>query len=347
MTKLKTLAVVAAGLLLVGLAPLSASEHNKKTELEVNEPIEIPGTVLPPGDYVMELVNTQQNNHIVRFMNKDESKTIATVLAVPNERVQPTGTTQLKFYETPLDAPPALRAWFFPGDESGQEFAYPEKRASELSAYSHRYVPSVPDSMSPDQIVSVHVEYMSPEHTKTSAKAAGDANWKADQRMSSSSAYATFGDQQQARKPQTALESRIRKELVTLPYYSVWDHFEFKVNNGNVTLMGEVHRPTLKVDAARAVSRIEGVKHVDNNIEVLPTSPQDDQIRQAVYRAVYGQPALERYQMRAVPPIHIIVDQGNVTLEGTVANKTDKTLAGVQAKTVNGVFSVENNLQIG
>jgi len=94
------------------------------------------------------------------------------------------------------------------------------------------------------------------------------------------------------------------------------------------------------------VKRIEGVEKVINNIEALPTSPNDDRIRRAVYRAVYGNSVLSQYQLRAVPPIHIIVNKGHVTLEGVVARKMDKQVAGMQTNSVSGVFSVTNNLQV-
>src|SRR3954464_10552598 len=132
----------------------------------------------------------------------------------------------------------------------------------------------------------------------------------------------------------------IRHELVMLPYYGVFDNLAYRVDGYKVTLMGQVTRPTLKSDAERVVKDIEGVEKVINNIEVLPLSPNDDRIRMAVYRAVYGQPALNRYALNAVPPIHIIVKNGNVTLEGVVANEGDKNLANIQANQVSGVFAV-------
>ena len=138
-----------------------------------------------------------------------------------------------------------------------------------------------------------------------------------------------------------------RHELVMLPYYGVFDNLSYKVDpDGTVTLMGEVARPTLKSDAENSVKRIEGVEKVVNNIKVLPTSPNDDRIRRAVYRAIYGNTALSQYQIRAVPPIHIIVDNGHVFLEGVVARTMDKQIAGVQANSVSGVFSVQNNLRV-
>src|SRR5437667_7085610 len=138
----------------------------------------------------------------------------------------------------------------------------------------------------------------------------------------------------------------VRHELVMLPYYGVFDNLAFKVDGSTVTLMGQVTRPTLKSDAERVVKGIEGVEKVVNNIEVLPVSPNDERIRLAVYRAIYGQPGLQRYGLQAVPPIHIIVNSGNVTLEGVVASEGDKNIANLQANGVSGVFSVKNNLRI-
>jgi BON domain len=150
-----------------------------------------------------------------------------------------------------------------------------------------------------------------------------------------------------AAEPQLSrMESQVRRELVMLPFYGVFDNLSFKVQGSQVTLMGQVTRPTLKTSAERVVKSIEGVDKVDNQIEVLPNSPNDDSIRLAVYRAVYSQAALQRYQIRAVPPIHIIVKNGNLTLEGVVATESDKNIAGVQANGVSGVFSVTNNLRV-
>jgi hyperosmotically inducible protein len=143
------------------------------------------------------------------------------------------------------------------------------------------------------------------------------------------------------------LSKEIRHELVMLPYYTVFDDLAYKVNGGTVTLYGAVTNPVLKSDAERAVRRVEGVQNVVNNIEVLPVSPNDDQIRRAVYRAIYSQPGLDMYSLRAVPTIHIIVKNGHVTLTGAVANQADKQRAEIAAKGVPGVFSVTNNIQIG
>jgi len=142
------------------------------------------------------------------------------------------------------------------------------------------------------------------------------------------------------------LEREVRHELVTLPYYDVFDNLEYRIDGEQVTLSGQVVRPTLKSGAENVVKNIEGVEKVTNNIEVLPLSPNDDRLRIAVYRAIYGHTALQVYSIRSVPPIHIIVKNGNVTLEGVVANEGDKNIANIQANGVSGVFSVKNNLRV-
>ena len=145
---------------------------------------------------------------------------------------------------------------------------------------------------------------------------------------------------------QDRIAREVRHELVMLPYYGVFDNLIYRVDGRAVTLMGQVTRPTLKSDAERAVKGIEGVERVSNEIRVLPASPMDDRIRIAEYRTIYSQPGLDRYAMQAVPPIHIIVDNGRVALEGAVGSQADKDMAGVRANSVSGVFSVENHLQV-
>ena len=136
----------------------------------------------------------------------------------------------------------------------------------------------------------------------------------------------------------------VRHELVLLPWYSVFDNLAYKVEGDRVTLLGQVVRPVLKDDAEAVVKRIEGVAKVVNNIEVLPLSPNDDRIRRAVYRAIYGNSVLQRYSLQAVPPIHIIVKNGHVTLEGVVATEMEKNVARIQANGVPGTFSVTDHL---
>lgn len=139
----------------------------------------------------------------------------------------------------------------------------------------------------------------------------------------------------------------VRHELAMLPYYNVFDNLAFRVDGSTVTLMGQVlPTPNLKSDAENAVKHIEGVTRVINNIQVLPLSPMDDQIRREEFRAIYSFPSLNKYAIQAIPPIHIIVDNGRVTLVGVVDNQADKDAAGIRANTVPNVFGVTNELQV-
>lgn len=165
------------------------------------------------------------------------------------------------------------------------------------------------------------------------------------------------------------IAEEVRKQIVTLPQYGVFDNIHFGISpDGTVVLRGDASRPTLKSSAENVVKRIEGVEKVDNQIEVLPTSPNDDRIRAAVYRAVYSAAPLQKYTsnrggprmpsvaraaggITADPPlgfhaIHIIVRNGNVTLTGVVNSEADMSLAGIRASGVPGVFSVDNQIQV-
>jgi hyperosmotically inducible protein len=146
--------------------------------------------------------------------------------------------------------------------------------------------------------------------------------------------------------PGSRIEREVRHELLMLPYYTIFDSLAFRVDGSTVTLMGEVTRPVLKDDAERAVKKVEGVESVKNEIRVLPLSSFDDRIRIAAFRAIYDAPALNRYAHQAMPPIHIIVDNGRITLEGVVANEFDRNLAYMKALGVHGAFSVTNHLKI-
>src|SRR6516164_8699526 len=152
--------------------------------------------------------------------------------------------------------------------------------------------------------------------------------------------------QRSDQKMQDNLRKEVRHQLLLLPYYSVFDNLLFKVAGDKVTLLGQVVRPSLKSDAESAVKGMEGVAAVDNQIEVLPVSAMDEQLRRAVYRAIYGDAVLSRYGMSALPPIHIIVKNGRVMLEGAVDSESDKNLANLRTNAVPNVFSVTNNLTI-
>jgi hyperosmotically inducible protein len=142
------------------------------------------------------------------------------------------------------------------------------------------------------------------------------------------------------------LSEDVRRHLVMLPWYGVFDNFEYSVQGNAVVLSGQVTRPTLKSDAEAVVKKIQGVTSVVNNIEVLPLSPADDKIRMDVYRAIFSATGLDQYAMRAVPPIHIVVKNGHVTLSGVVSRSGDRDHAAIVAKGVSGVFSVTNNLRV-
>lgn len=149
-----------------------------------------------------------------------------------------------------------------------------------------------------------------------------------------------------SQKSTERIQKEVRHELVMLPFLDVFDNLAYKVDGYNVTLLGQVTRPSLKTDAERAVKSIEGVENVDNQIEVLPTSPNDDRLRLRLYQAIYGFAPLQKYAMPVIKPIRIIVRNGHVSLEGVVDNEGDKNMAGIRANGVPGIFSVKNNLVV-
>jgi hyperosmotically inducible protein len=145
---------------------------------------------------------------------------------------------------------------------------------------------------------------------------------------------------------QDRLVREVRHELIMLPYFGVFDNLSFRIQGRTVILEGQVVQPVMKKDAENSVKQIEGVEKVVNNIEVLPPSPMDDRIRRAVYRSIYSYGPLFKYGGMAVPPIHIIVRNGRVTLEGVVDSEADKNLAGMRANQVPGTFQITNNLRV-
>jgi hyperosmotically inducible protein len=144
----------------------------------------------------------------------------------------------------------------------------------------------------------------------------------------------------------SSLENEVRHELVMLPYFGVFDNLSFQVQGDHVILSGQVTRPTLRSSAENVVKQIEGVEKITNNIEVLPLSPFDDRIRMAAYYSIYGYGPLNRYALGSQPPIRIIVKNGNITLQGVVANEMDANLANMSARSVSGAFSVTNELRV-
>lgn len=184
--KMKMLAACGMALAL-GLAAAQnaeASEWNQKTILTVDETIEVPGALLDPGTYVMKLVDSDANRHIVQFTNEREDQVLSTVIAIPNKRLEPTGDTEFAWYETPAGQPPAMRAWFFPGELSGQEFVYDERRGSQLAASARRSVPTTAETLGADDDTLVYRETeiyaMTPERERTDVETAAASNEAAD-----------------------------------------------------------------------------------------------------------------------------------------------------------------------
>lgn len=145
---------------------------------------------------------------------------------------------------------------------------------------------------------------------------------------------------------QERITQDVYHQLTMLPQLSIFDNLSYKVNGHTVTLMGHVRNAVLKSEAEDAVKHIEGVTTVNNQIQILPPSPNDDLIRREVARAIFNDNRLFPYAIQAVPPIHIIVDGGHVTLDGAVNSQADKNQAGLRANSVPGVFSVKNNLKV-
>ena len=154
------------------------------------------------------------------------------------------------------------------------------------------------------------------------------------------------GHNAQQTRSEVQLAKEVRHQLVMLPYLTLFDNLEYKVEGSTVTLSGYVVNPSLKPDAGRVVKNIEGVTKVNNEIKVLPPSSMDAQIRRQEYRSIYGYAGLWKYAMGALPPVHIVVDNGHVMLFGIVDSQADKNLIGLRAKTVPNVFSVQNDLQV-
>jgi hypothetical protein len=157
------LAVASIGLLGIAFAPSApADEWNKKTVMTVNEPFQVPNQVLPAGTYVSKLLDSPSDRHIVQIFNADESHLFTTILAIPNYRIQPTGKTVFTFWETPPGQPKALRAWFYPGDNFGQEFAYPKSAAAQIAAVTHQPVPTT-EATKPAELPKAEVTQTQPE----------------------------------------------------------------------------------------------------------------------------------------------------------------------------------------
>lgn len=163
---IKAVLVVSALSLLAAMSAPSirADEYNKKTVMTFNQPVEIPGQILPAGTYTFKLLDSRSDRHIVQVFNADGTKLIATILTINDYRLQPTGRTVVKFAEQPGDQPDALKAWFYPGDNFGQEFVYPKQRAIELAVALKEPVAALP--MDTTDLNTVAIVAVTPEQTE-------------------------------------------------------------------------------------------------------------------------------------------------------------------------------------
>jgi hyperosmotically inducible protein len=156
-------------------------------------------------------------------------------------------------------------------------------------------------------------------------------------------------DKKAAAAPETdvSLANSVRHAIVMYPYYSLWDDVNIQVTDGSVSLTGVVNQPYKKADIDRLVSHVAGVTHVQSDLKVLPPSFQDDRLRLLVARAIYGEPSLQRYALQPLKPIHILVENGHVTLAGAVSTESDKEIAGMRASSAGLSFGpIVNNLQV-
>jgi len=174
MRHLRTLGIVCCAITLGALVfalVTQADQWNKKTILTINETLQIPGATLTPGKYVFKLMDSPANRHIVQVFNGDETQLITTILAIPNYRLQPTGKTEFGFWEMPQGSPPALRAWFYPGDNFGQEFAYPKTEATKIAAATHEPVQSIADQTKSEELNTTSVTPEGAANTEPAAAA--------------------------------------------------------------------------------------------------------------------------------------------------------------------------------
>jgi len=161
----RTVLVVLALTLVGAISAVSvqADDWNKKTVMTFSQPVEIPGQILPAGTYTIKLVDIASERHVVQFLDADGIKVIATVLAINNWRLQPTGETVVKFAERAGDSPEAVKAWFYPGDNFGQEFVYPKKRAIELAIATKEPVPAIAEETTPAEMKTATIVAVTPE----------------------------------------------------------------------------------------------------------------------------------------------------------------------------------------
>src|SRR5271170_959933 len=165
---MKTLNIVLVALVLTFVGAIFASgtqanDWNKVTVMTFSQPIEIPGQILPAGTYTVKLVNIDTDRHVVQFLDADGTKVIATVLAINDWRLHPIGQTVVKFAERSGDNPEAMKAWFYPGDNFGQEFVYPKHRAIELAVVVKEPIPALAEDTAPADLATASIVAITPE----------------------------------------------------------------------------------------------------------------------------------------------------------------------------------------
>jgi len=169
MVMFKKIAMTLCCVLLFAVVFAKADTWDKRTVVTFSQPVEMPGFVLPAGTYVFKLVDSPWNRHIIQVFSADERHVYGTVLAIPNNRLTPTGDTVIRFTERPINMPEALRAWFYPGDNFGQEFVYPKERARNLAEETHQPVlaAAITPEEKPEEMIAAPVETYTPEITPT------------------------------------------------------------------------------------------------------------------------------------------------------------------------------------
>src|SRR3989441_13197735 len=335
------------------LSATAMASDSGKTIITTNQPLEIPGkVVLPAGKYVMKLVDLPGSRNVVQFFNADETKLYATVMGIPTYRPETPEKAGISLAEAEKGTPYAIREWFYPGSNYGIEFPAAE-RASKY-AYDATIKSIVERNLEKRHLtpkngakirvaVDDHVITLSGtvpslklmRQAEEQAKHAGDGVL-----VENHLSVANAG------KSDDQLAQEVSHAIRMYPRYDIFDWVEGTVQNGVVTLTGAVREPFRKDDYEKVVAEIPGVKQVDNELRVLRLSTFDDQIRWAASRAIYRDPMFTAYAIQANPPIHIIVENGKVTLKGVVANPMDKQVAEAKVRTNVMAFDVTNDLQV-
>ncbi len=353
--RMKTLSIV-LGLVVVCLtlsATAMASDFDKKTIITTNQPLEIPGqVVLPAGKYVMKLADLGSSRNVVQVFNADETKLYATVMGIPDYRPEAPEKPEISLYETEKGNPYAIREWFYRGSNYGIEFPGAD-RASKYASDST--IKSIVERnlekrhLTPKNGAKIRVavddHVITLSGTVPSLKLMREAEEQA-RHAGNGVLVENHLSVADVRKSDEQLAQEVSHAIRMYPRYDIFDWIEGTVHNGVVTLTGAVREPYRKSDYAHLVEEVAGVKQIENEVRVLPLSTFDDQIRYAAYRAIYRDPQFRTYLIGPNPPIHIVVQNGKVTLKGMVATPMEKQLAEMNVRTGVMAFEVNNDLQV-